>query len=261
MKKTIAQETVLLKELQMSGSVTLQDTMEKLGISAATARRLFVRMEEKGYGIRTHGKLSLPDSTFSFYNYEASEELYVKEKKEIAKEAVSILSDGDTLFLDSGTTVCLFSMALADALRQKTLKNVNVFTNSYMIINILNGCATVNLIGGTFRSNRKDFCGYMAEKAIKDCHFDKCILGTDGYCNSIGFTTTDFESAKICEAAIENSNNAVILMDSHKFGKAAMVGFSKKENISLVITDNKMKKEHRNELLRGGINLKIANNS
>ena len=259
MKKTIAQENVLLKELQMSGSVTLQTAMQILDISPATARRLFARMEEKGYGVRTHGKLSLSDSNYNFYNYEASEEIYVKEKKQIAQEALKLISDGDTLFLDSGTTVCLFSMALADALRQKKLKNINVFTNSYMIINILNGCATVNLTGGTFRANRKDFCGYMAEKAIKDCHFDKCILGTDGYCDIIGFSTTDFESAKICEAAIENSNNTIILMDSHKYGKSAMVSFSKKEKVSLLISDSKLEKEHRSQLILSGINLKIAN--
>ena len=260
MKKTIAQETVLLKELQMSGSVSLQSAMDKLEISAATARRLFTRMEEKGYGIRSHGKISLPDSTYSFYSYEASEELYVKEKKEIAKDALSLIKSGDTLFLDSGTTVCLFSMALADALRQKVLKNVNVFTNSYMIINILNGCTTVNLIGGIVRPNRKDFCGYMAEKAIKECHFDKCILGTDGYHKSIGFSTTDFESAKICEVAMENSDKKIILMDSHKFGKAALVGFSSGDNVSVVISDKKLKKEQREEFLMRGINLKIANN-
>ena len=260
MKKTIAQETVLLKELQMSGSITLQDAMEKMEISAATARRLFTRMEEKGYGIRSHGKISLPDSTYSFYSYEASEELYVKEKKAIAKETVSLISDDETLFLDSGTTVCLFSMALADALRQKALKNITVFTNSYMIINILNGCATVNLIGGTFRPHRKDFCGYMAEKAIKDCHFNKCILGTDGYHGSIGFSTTDFESARICECAIENSDNSIILMDSHKFGKAALVGFAKGDKVSLVVSDGKLKKEQQNEFLRNGINIRIADN-
>lgn len=258
MKKTIAQETVLLKEMQLSGSVNLQEAMSKLNISAATARRLFTRMEEKGYGIRSHGRISLPDSTYSFYSYEASEELYVKEKKEIAKEAVSFISDGDTLFLDSGTTVCLFSMALAEALRQKTLKNINVFTNSYMIINILNGLTTVNLIGGTFRPNRKDFCGYMAEKAIKDCHFDKCILGTDGYHRRIGFSTTDFESAKICETAIGNSDKAIILMDSHKYGKATLVGFCKAESVSLLVSDGKLSKDAQSEFLAEGINVRIA---
>lgn len=258
MKKTIATENVILKEMQLNGFVTLRAAMEKLDISEATARRLFARMEEKGYGIRSHGKISLPDSSYSFYRYETSEELYVKEKKQIAKEAINFISDGETLFLDSGTTVCLFSMALNEAIRQKTLKDIKVFTNSYMIINILNESSVVNLIGGTYRPYRKDFCGYMTEKAIKDCHFDKCILGTDGYSKSAGFSTTDFESAKICETAIENSDNSVILMDSHKYNKAALVSFSKGENVSLVITDEHISEDAKKDFLRAGINIKIA---
>ena len=123
MKKTEAQESVILKEMQLDGFVTLKGAMEKLGVSAATARRLFCRMELKGYGIRSHGKINLPDSSYSFYRYETSEELYVKEKKLIAKDAVKVLRDGDTIFLDSGTTVCLFSMALNEALKQKEIKN------------------------------------------------------------------------------------------------------------------------------------------
>ena len=258
MKKTIATENVILKEMQLNGCVTLKAAMEKLGVSEATARRLFARMEEKGYGIRSHGKISLPDSSYSFYRYETSEELYVKEKKQIAKEAINLISDGETLFLDSGTTVCLFSMALNEAIKQKTLRDIKVFTNSYMIINILNESAVVNLIGGTYRPYRKDFCGYMTEKAIKDCHFDKCILGTDGYSKSAGFSTTDFESAKICETAIENSDNSIILMDSHKYNKAALVSFSKGENVSLVITDDNISDEAKKDFLRAGINIKIA---
>ena len=257
-KKTEAGENILLKELQLNGCVTLKEAIEKFNISEATARRLFTRIESKGLGIRSHGKISLPDSTYNFYRYEASEELYVKEKKQIAAEALKLIKNGDVLFLDSGTTVCLFSMALAEVLRDKRLHKIKVFTNSYMIINILNELAEVVLIGGTYRPNRKDFCGYMAEKSMKDCHFDKCVLGTDGYNSMVGFTTTDFESARICETAIERSENAIILMDSHKYMKATVICFSKGENISTVITDGKMPEEGIRAFKRAGINIKVA---
>ena len=259
MKKTLASENVILKEMQLNGFVTLKGAMEKLKVSEATARRLFCRMEEKGYGIRSHGKINLPDSSYSFYRYETSEELYVKEKKLIAKEAVKVIKDGDTVFLDSGTTVCLFSMELSEAIKQKTLRDIKVFTNSYMIISILKDLSEVNLIGGTYRANRKDFCGYMTEKAIKDCHFNKCFLGADGFSENIGFTTTDYNSARICETAINNSDNAIILMDSHKYKKAALVSFSKGDDISLVITDDKIPIDAPQYFLRKGVNLRIVN--
>ena len=258
MKKTLAGENILLKELQLNGCVTLKEAIKKFNISEATARRLFARMESKGLGIRSHGKISLPDSTYNFYRYEASEELYVKEKKIIAEYAVKLVKSGDVLFLDSGTTVCLFSMALAEAIRQNTLGNIKVFTNSYMIINLLNDLAEVSLIGGTYRPNRKDFCGYMAEKAMKDCHFDKCILGTDGFNKLAGFTTTDFESAKICETAIERSDTAFILMDSHKYNKAAVISYSNGEDLTVVITDDKIPADAVKVFSDAGINLRIA---
>ncbi len=258
MKKTIATENVILKEMQLNGFVTLKGAMDKLNVSEATVRRLFARMEEKGYGIRSHGKINLPDSSYSFYRYETSEELYVKEKKIIAKEAVKVINDGDTVFLDSGTTVCLFSMALNEAIKQKTIKDIKVFTNSYMIISILKDSSKVNLIGGTYRPNRKDFCGYMTEKAIKDCHFNKCFLGTDGFTENVGFTTTDYNCARICETAIQNSDNAIILMDSHKYKKAALVSFSRGDDISLVITDDKILPNASQSFLRSGVNLRIV---
>ena len=129
-----------------------------------------------------------------------------------------------------------------------------------MIINILNDLAVVNLIGGTYRPYRKDFCGYLSEKQISDCHFDKCILGTDGYSLTSGFTTTDFESAKICETAIKSSNSAIILMDFHKYSKNSLISFSNGENITAVVTDDRIDKRAIKEFYSMGINVKIAKN-
>ena len=258
MKKTLAQESILSKELQLNGCITIKQAMNKLDISEATARRLFQRVEKKGIGIRTHGKISLPDSSYSFYRYETSEELYIKEKRQIVEEAVSLVKDGDVLFLDSGTTVCLFSMALNRALKQGKLKDIKVFTNSYTIINILHESTKVNLIGGEYRAHRKDFCGYITEKVLKEFHYNKCFLGTDGYNKLSGFTTTDFDCAKICEIAIENSDNAIVLMDYHKYNKASSTTYSKGDNLSVVISDSKLPLEAIKELTSMGINVKIA---
>ena len=258
MKKTIATENIILKEMQLNGYVSLKGAMKILDLSEATVRRIFARIESKGLGVRSHGRISLPDSSYSFYRYETSEELYVKEKKKIAREAISLLNNGDTVFLDSGTTVCLFSMAIKEAVKQNLLKNLKIFTNSYTIINILNECAVVNLIGGAYRPNRKDFCGYMAEKSINECHFDKCVLGTDGFKKNGGFSTTDFESAKICETAIKNSDNVIILMDSHKYNKSALVNFSKGDDVSIVVTDDKISTEAKIELMKVGVSVRVA---
>ena len=258
MKKTKLQETILLKELQLSGHVTLRDAMEKMCLSESTARRLFARMEEKGLAIRTHGTISLPSSTYNFYHYETSKGMHVEEKRMIARETVKMIHDGDTIFLDSGTTVFLFSLALNEAIQQKKLKNVRVFTNSFMIVDNLNQSVPVNLVGGEYRPNRKDFCGYITEKVIKEVHYNKCILGTDGFSVGNGFSTTDFNTARICETAIAQSDMALILMDSHKFDNPATVSYSKGDNISAVVVDEGITLEQKKMLMEAGVSVVVA---
>ncbi len=258
MKKTLANEIEILKEMQLNGFATLQGAIKKLNVSEATARRLFSRMEEKGYGIRSHGKINLPDSSYSFYRYETSKELYVKEKKLIAKEAVKIIEDGESLYLDSGTTISYLGVEICQAIKQKVIKNIKIFTNSHVIFNSLKDVTEINLIGGSYRTNRKDFYGNMAEKVIKNCCFDKCFLGTDGFSEKMGFTATDYSSARICELAINNSKSTVILMDSHKYKKAALVSFSKGDNITMVVTDDKIPSNVPKYFLGKGVKLMIV---
>ena len=81
MKKTLAGENILLKELQLNGCVTLKEAIERFNISEATARRLFARMESKGLGIRSHGKISLPDSTYNFIAMKRAKNFTLRKRK------------------------------------------------------------------------------------------------------------------------------------------------------------------------------------
>ena len=133
-----------------------------------------------------------------------------------------------------------------------------VFTNSFMIVDNLNQLISVNLAGGEYRSHRKDFCGYVTEKVIKEFHYNRCILGTDGFSAESGFSTTDFNTARICEAAISRSDNVIVLMDSHKFDNPATISYSMGENISAVVIDDGVTEEHKKMLTDAGVPVIVA---
>lgn len=259
MNKIKMQEAMLLKELQLKGKVSLKEVMLKFGFSESTARRLFTRTEKNGIGIRSFGYIQLvSEEPFNIYSYESSEAKRLKEKKAIAAEAVKLLKDGDSIFLDSGTTVFQFTVMLNDVLLQSKLKNIKVFTNSLSNLNVLQKTATVNLIGGEYRPNRRDFCGYVTEKTIKDYHFDKCFLGTDGFALKNGFTTTDFNTSRISQAAITNSDKSFILMDSSKFNTPSTISFSTGKDIFALICDEKATKEQKEICYKSGISIIVA---
>ena len=230
------QETELLHHLQLKGRLELAEVVDMLQISESTARRLFTRLEAEGKVLRVHGGIQIPWKSPTEYSFERLVKAKVDEKNAIAEKACNLLEDGDVIFCDAGTTMLCFCMRLKQRLEQEPMKLI-VFTNSLANFEVLSPCVPITLIGGSYREYRKDFCGYLAELALGKVHFTKCFLGTDGCDMKNCFTTTDFDTAKLDEIAIQNSSETVILCDSGKFGSCAQVGYAEFDAVDRVISD------------------------
>lgn len=238
MKKTKKQEMILVNELRIKQRVELGEAMKLLNLSESTIRRLFIRLEQKGFAIRSHGAICLVNSGITLsYDFDKVEGKSVSQKGMIANRAVEFLSDRDVIYLDSGTTLAHFCNAVVHKLEADRLSGIKVFTNSLVNLEILKSVMKVNLIGGEFRAHRRDFCGYLAQESLKKLHFTKCFLGTDGYGKQIGFTATDFETARLNEIAVKNSTERYVLMDSEKLLTPSFISYAGYDLITKVITD------------------------
>jgi len=255
MKKNYERE--LMNELRMKGKLELAEVVEMLQISESTARRLFTRMEQDGEIIRIHGGIQLPGKNPTEYSFERLIKNNLKEKEAIAAMACDLLRDGDVIFCDSGTTVLCFCMELLRRMETVTM-NLKVFTNSLANFEILAPKVSVTLIGGDYRSHRKDFAGYLAEVALEKVHFTKSFFGTDGCDGKKFFTTMDFDTARLDEIAINNSDETVILCTANKFSVCAQVGYAQFQDVDRVITDNRIPKENREVLERAGVMVSVA---
>ena len=239
MNKTQKNEILLLGELQTQKKISIKEAMQLLGVSESTARRLFANLEEKGACLRGHGCIRIFDNDFpSVYVYEALESTGEAEKELIADKALHLIQNGDSIFLDAGTTLAKLSAKIAEAVRNKTLRDLTIFTNSLVNLNILKNHTKVNLIGGEYRDNRKDFCGIVTEMAIQEICFSKCFVGADGYSEGVGFTASDFQTAKISRLLIANSKEGYILATKEKFRQSSGICFAKEEDIRAVITND-----------------------
>lgn len=255
MKKDHEQE--LLKHLYISGKITLEEAMRTLDISESTARRLFTKLEKEYLAIRTHGGLQSISSAIDAYSFERGTRTNIEQKTRIGRKACELIEDGDVIFCDSGTTIRCFCSALALFLK-KEKPNVKLYTNSLANIDILSPLLEVNLIGGRYRANRKDFCGYIADQAMNSLYFTKCFLGADGYTPDSRFTTTDFETARIAENAILNSKQSYLLVDSTKFSTASHIAYAPAEKLKAVITDAGIPQAVRDELEKRNCRVMIA---
>ena len=231
-------EQELMTRLSIVQKMTLTEAMELLHISESTARRMFAKLEKDGHAIRTHGGLQAIDHVKAlYYSFEYGSRTNMEKKTAIAREAVKLLEDGDVVFCDSGTTIRCMCAELVNRLQKEKL-NIKLYTNSLANLEILSPHMQVNLVGGEYRANRKDFCGYLAEQALTGVFFTKSFVGADGCVNGTTFTTTDLETARLSQVAVRNSKRTYMLVDSSKFGNMSHVAYVPVESLHTIVTDS-----------------------
>ena len=261
MGKVQQQEQLIYEKLQECGKLSVMQARELLGVSDSTVRRFFFDLESDKKAIRNYGGIvQISSDCLSQYSYEQLEGKNAEQKQAIAEFAVNFVKSGDTVYIDSGTTLSRFSKMLSERIesRENKLDNITVITNSLSNLTIMQKHNRIILIGGEFREQRRDFCGYLAEETLKSLRFTKCFLGSDGYSPGFGFTTTDFLTARLNEIVLENSRQSFVLMDSSKFTSTAVVSYSKNCPVDILVTDSTPPKTAAEQLIIQKTEVKIC---
>ena len=240
-------EQELMTRLSLVQKLTLAEAMELLRISESTARRMFAKLEKDGFAIRTHGGIQMVNNAMTLYSFEYGARTNMEKKTAIAREAVKLLEDGDVVFCDSGTTIQCMCAQLIYRLQKEKL-NIKLYTNSLANLELLSPHMQVNLVGGEYRANRKDFCGYLTEQALTGVFFTKSFVGADGCVGGTTFTTTDFETARMNQIAMRNSEQTIMLVDSSKFRNSSHVAYVPAEKIHTIVTDSDLPSEIREKI-------------
>lgn len=250
----------LLNQLIIHKKMDLREAMDLIDTSESTVRRMFIKLEKDGKALRTHGGIMLFAGPAIDYSFDAVAHAQYQEKTEIGEAACALVQDGDVIYCDAGTTLLCFCEALANRLKQESIK-ISVFTNSLANLEALSELITVVLIGGTYRPYRKDFCGFIAETSLSRLHFTKCFLGADGSLVPQYFSTTDFDTARLNEIVIQNSEKTIVLTDSSKFEKTSLVSYAPFNLVHTVVTDSGISDATKNALIKSNIEVVLKSES
>jgi DeoR family transcriptional regulator of aga operon len=134
--------------LLADGRVTVEGLASRFGTSQVTIRADLSALESAGMLTRTHGG-ALPRDEEPDESLDVKQLQHHAEKVRIAHAAISLIRDGETIILDSGTTTA----EIARALRKADLKSINVITNALNVAALLMDVPSVRLImlGGILR--------------------------------------------------------------------------------------------------------------
>jgi DeoR family fructose operon transcriptional repressor len=231
-------------------SLSVLEISQKLAISPATVRRDLLDLSKEGFLLRTHGGAMKSDDLqiTGFNKKQATNDL---SKQAIGKTAAENVKNGDTIFMDCGSTV--FTMCL----HLKKFSKLKIITNSLPIVAELMNVPgiSINLIGGELDAGRKAIHGEMAIQHIDNYHAFKAFIGIDGLSIEKGLTSHSEKEATITKALCRNADDVYLLCDSSKIGKDAYIKLGPLSIVKFLITDNQLSASLKNRISAKGITI------
>jgi DeoR family transcriptional regulator of aga operon len=178
------------------------------------------------------------------------------EKVRIAKAAVALIGEGETIILDSGTTTA----EIARQLRTLNVRSINVITNALNIAMLLSDVPAVRLImlGGILRQESHSLAGHMAENALENLQADRLFLGADGLDPDIGLMTPHLPEAQLNARMIQISRQVVAVSDASKLMRRNVCVIAKLDQLHMLITDTSAPPEVVAEMRRRGVDVRLV---
>lgn len=247
----IPRHVEILKLLSLLRSVSVGDFSQKLDVSEVTIRKDLSKLEEMGCLIRTRGGAQIAEDIRFLKTIEVRQHEQIGAKQSIAKKARELIREGETIYLDAGSTCLLLARELKDV-------TLRVVTNSIDVMVLLNDCQNISLIslGGSYRKEAGSFIGPMAIEALKMLNIETCFLGTTGFSARGVFSSQNLIESQLKQKVLEVSKRRIVLADSAKFGREAFSIFARAGDVDMVISDINF--TQKNDLKAHGIEVLIA---
>jgi DeoR/GlpR family transcriptional regulator of sugar metabolism len=223
----------LLELLAGKGRLTVDELARHFDVSDDTIRRDLQTLEQRKMILRTHGgAVSAGFLVHRETSFTLRGQAQAMPKSRIGKAAADLISDGETLIVNGGSTTCAFAANLA--LR----RNLTVVTNNLAIPPILplEAIQEIYILGGQYRINLVSTIGSVGFRS-GDISVDAAVLGVSGMTARKGITTTVLEEASMLADMISAAGRTIVLADASKFGRTGFGHIAPLSAINILVTD------------------------
>lgn len=241
-RKNLEVEQSIMEYLSTNQKILMKDAVKMFQLSESTLRRIFIKLEDEKKAVRTIGGI-ISASPDSYYNYDLTSQKQKEEKDSIGRYAARLIQPSDFIYIDCGSTTAYLAHAVVKLIQSgKLSEKLNVITNSLINLKILHPYCNVILTGGILNEKRKSFTGALGTDFLSNFHFSKGFFGADGMSFEHGFSCDNIAISQITRAALLQTNEPYVLLDSSKINHPSYVNFASLDEVSAVITDRKISK-------------------
>jgi len=240
--------------IRQHNRVTVEELARILKISKETIRRDLTELARIGKVQKFHGGASMPMITGEgpFRDRMSDNALA---KAAIAAEAVKLISQGETILIDTGSTTVYFAEKLAK------VSNLTVVTNSAEIARVISlaslQCKTF-LLGGEFNADNRQTFGSMAVSQIRSFRAHHAVLTIGALDLRTGIMDFCIEEAQVARAMIEQAESLTILADSSKIGRIASFEVCSLDRITNLVCDQSLPEKYQAALIEAGVKIFIV---
>ncbi len=222
----------ILELVQRDGHARVPDLGRELGVSEITIRRDLAAMEKKSLLERTHGGAISTRRIYKEINYHSRSDEEMENKEAIAKVAAGRITEGDTVFINGGST----TYYIFRHIRSSNVKIVT--TNPGCIGQVTHPDIELILAGGRYYPESNSFYGGFTIDILQQVYASKAIIGVHGISCRYGLTTPMHYAAEATRVMINRTRGEVIVVADHrKIGLVSDFVTASVNQVSTVITD------------------------
>jgi DeoR/GlpR family transcriptional regulator of sugar metabolism len=247
----------ILRQRQMceliaaSGECSIEDLIERFGVSGMTVRRDLQALADQGKVIRTHGGAAIAERVSFEFEFLSRVRENSAAKQAIAITAAAQVKDGESVILDSGTT----TLAIARQLRGRY--GLTVITSSLPIAAELqyDQGIEVLLLGGRLRASSPDLVGAITEANLDAIRANVAFLGADAVGSDGAVYQDSPELARMLTRMAASADRVFVAADASKLGKTALWRFGRLSDWAALITNASANRSLLASLKKAGVHV------
>ncbi len=224
---------LILDLIEQQESADVHELASHVQTSEMTIRRDLTQLAAEGLLYRTRGGAMRVDLATQPFRFEQKAASRAEQKDHICQLAAQEIQEGETVFLDCGSTV----FRICPYIRHK---RIQVITNSLPLVSELmnmNSSVRINLVGGEIDKERQAVHGMMAEQHMRQYRADRAFIGVDGISAANGLSANSEKEASTAINMAQQARYVYLLCDSSKFEQDKYLHFAPLTLAQSLITD------------------------
>lgn len=253
--KSTKRRSEILKTIDQNGNVTVDQLLSVYPVSEETIRRDLRILADSGYVKRIYGGAVKLDKKSKYLPYEERLSSHYPEKKAIGRSAVTMLENGDSIFIDGRTTCLVFADQIPADMNLKIVTNSTILANNLMN---KNGNLQIFLLGGQLSSEGL-LTGPNLYEELKRYRLDKAFFSCIGL-DAEGCYFAKSDAQQLTNVLQKISSELILMADSSKINRQAFLSGLAIEQLTYIITDDQASSDFKQAVQQTNCELITAEN-